>query len=195
MIPHCRWSRPTLVSLSRPCHGVPGRIVPTMWSAIQAVICDVDGSLCGPLLYYHGAGQGESLKAFHVRDGHRLVWARRSGLPVGLCSGRESAALRERAAELHLEPVLVGVADKLSALRAWATAAKVPMTAIAFVGDDYPDLPLVGAVGLFIAPVDADKAILRRADYITHAAAGAGAVAEVVEKVLISRGAWPPEVE
>lgn len=160
---------------------------------IRAVICDVDGSWCSPLMWY--GQEGETLKAFHVRDGHRMVAAQRAGLLVGLCSGRDSAPLRRRADDLGLSPVFLGVSDKVAVLQQWCAQAQITMQEICMVGDDEPDRPLISMVGCFVAPADADPRILRRAHLVSHYAAGQGVVAEVLESCLRQRGAWPPSDE
>lgn len=159
-------------------------------SCIRAVICDVDGSWCSPLLWY--GPEGECLKPFHVRDGHRMLAAQRAGLVVGLCSGRESSTLRRRADDLHLSPVLLDVRDKGAALREWSQQAGMSLDQICVIGDDEPDRPLVTMVGCFVAPADADPRILRRAHCISRYAAGQGVVADVLESWLRQHGQWPP---
>ena len=171
----------------------------TALSKIRALICDVDGSLCGPQLFYGAElseqrrpAESEVGKLFHVRDGHRMVTALAAGLRIGVCTGRDSAPLRRRVQDLRLDPLLVSVPDKVAALREWAESAGFGLQEIAFLGDDYPDFPLIGAVGLFISPADADPAVLRRADWVTKAAAGEGAVAEIIEAILKAQGLWAP---
>ena len=68
-------------------------------SRIKAVILDIDGVLTDGRVGYGG---NELVKFFHYRDGHWLKLALRAGLIVGLLSGRESRANRERATELGL---------------------------------------------------------------------------------------------
>ena len=60
--------------------------------------------------------------------------------------------LCDRVQDLRLDPVLVSVPDKVAALAEWAASVGLGMAEVAFLGDDYPDLPLFGAVGLMIAP-------------------------------------------
>ena len=77
---------------------------------IKAVILDIDGVLTDGRVGYGGP---DFIKFFHYRDGHWLKLALRAGLMVGLLSGRESKANRERAAELGLTFVRENIHDKL----------------------------------------------------------------------------------
>ncbi|TVR11445.1 MAG: phenylphosphate carboxylase subunit delta [Planctomycetota bacterium] len=175
------------------CTPVPLLIINSMLqipSSIRAVICDVDGSWSSSLMWY--GPQGESLKPFHVRDGHRMVAARRAGLVVGVCSGRESAPLQCRVTDLGLSPLFFGVADKVACLQAWCADSGVSMSQICMVGDDEPDRELIGHVGCFVAPADADPRILRRAHQVSRYSAGQGVVAEVLESWMRQHGHWPP---
>ena len=77
------------------------------------MIFDVDGVLTdGTLLY---GPKGEALKAFSAHDGHGLKMLAASGVACALLSGRRSAAVARRAAELGIEHVLQGIEDKLAA--------------------------------------------------------------------------------
>lgn len=87
---------------------------------------------------------------------------------------------------------MLGVRDKCTALAQWSLEEGIDLQEVAFLGDDYPDLPLLGRVGCLVAPRDAAPAMRRRADLITHADAGCGAVAEVLTQILRARGQWPP---
>jgi 3-deoxy-D-manno-octulosonate 8-phosphate phosphatase (KDO 8-P phosphatase) len=63
---------------------------------------------------------------------------------------------------------------------------------VAFMGDDLPDLPLLKAVGLALAPSDAVPEVRRAAAWTSSHSGGSGAVRDAVEWLLRARGAWPP---
>lgn len=181
------------------CHSLQSEVMVTPLAQIRALICDVDGSLCSPHLWYGDQLSEERLPArsevgkyFHVRDGHRIVTGLAAGLRIGVCTGRDSAPLRRRVQDLRLDPLLVSVPDKVVALASWAESAGFSLQEVAFFGDDYPDFPLLGKVGLFISPADADASLLRRADWVTRADAGNGAVAEIIEAILKAQKRWAP---
>jgi 3-deoxy-D-manno-octulosonate 8-phosphate phosphatase (KDO 8-P phosphatase) len=73
--------------------------------------------------------------------------------------------------------------------------AGVPDSAVAFIGDDLPDLPLMRRTGLAIAVGDAVSEVKAVAHYTTRALAGHGAVREAVELVLKSKGIWKEMID
>jgi len=66
----------------------------------------------------------------------------------------------------------------------------VSLEEIAFVGDDLVDLSLMSRVGLPVAVANACAEVKDKAAYVTTKQGGRGAVREVVELILKSRGAW-----
>ena len=57
---------------------------------IRLLVLDVDGVLTDGRLYFDA--KGETLKVFHVRDGHGIKMAQRGGIEVAMVSGRRSDA-------------------------------------------------------------------------------------------------------
>jgi 3-deoxy-D-manno-octulosonate 8-phosphate phosphatase (KDO 8-P phosphatase) len=160
---------------------------------IELLVLDVDGVLTdGRILY---AGDQTEIKSFHVRDGSGLAVWKREGKRAALISGRDSPAVTRRAAELGIEPVLQGTADKLAALRQILQVTGVPPQATAAIGDDLPDLPVLFHVGLAIAVADACPEVRQAAHYVTLAPGGRGAVREAIELILCCSGDWQRVVE
>ena len=159
---------------------------------VRLLVLDVDGVLTDGTLVY-GPG-GEEVKRFHVRDGYALVAARRAGLAVAVISGRASAAVTRRLAELEIEEVHQGVRDKAARLAELTARLGRARGEIAAMGDDLPDLPLMSAAGLALAPADAAPEVRRAADWVSRQPGGRGAVREAVELILRARKAWPPPI-
>jgi 3-deoxy-D-manno-octulosonate 8-phosphate phosphatase (KDO 8-P phosphatase) len=84
---------------------------------------------------------------------------------------------------------------KLPAYEEILQKAGLPDSAVAFVGDDLPDIPLMERVGLAIAVADAVADVKKVAHYTTRALAGHGAVREAVELILKSKGIWEEMIE
>jgi 3-deoxy-D-manno-octulosonate 8-phosphate phosphatase (KDO 8-P phosphatase) len=116
---------------------------------IRLLALDVDGVLTDGRLYLSPAG--EELKVFHVRDGSGLVAVQRAGITVAIVSGRDSAAVSRRAAELGIRHVHQGVADKGAELDRLLADLAIEPAETACVGDDTPDLPMLRRAGLAIA--------------------------------------------
>lgn len=155
-------------------------------SDVVLLALDVDGVLTDGSIFLNDLGH-ES-KRFNVRDGFGLrLWAR-MGFKTAIITGRSGDALRHRAAELEIHDVIQGCKDKAQAAHALAARVDVPMEQIAFVGDDWPDLSVMRAVGYPIAVADADPWIKSVAAYTTRAPGGHGAVREAVEHLLEAKG-------
>lgn len=157
-------------------------------SGIRLVLCDVDGVLTdGGLVMIGGT---EEARRFHPRDGHAIKLAIRLGLPVGVISGKRAAAVEARVAQLGLDPVHLGVRDKLPLVQGLLEERGLDWSQLAFIGDDLPDLPVIRRAGWGVAVRDANPLVRRRADWITDAGGGAGAVAELLERLLRVQGRW-----
>jgi 3-deoxy-D-manno-octulosonate 8-phosphate phosphatase (KDO 8-P phosphatase) len=156
--------------------------------ALKLVLSDVDGVMTdGKLVFLSGGGEA---KSFHVRDGLGLALARSVGLRTGLVSGRTSAVVETRAAELAMDVVRQGVADKRACLEELRTALGLELREIAYMGDDLNDLSLLREVGLSAAPADAPFEVREAAAMVTEARGGEGCLREFLEAVLRARGEW-----
>ena len=153
---------------------------------VRLFVTDVDGVLTDGTLHY---GQsGEETKQFHARDGLGLQLLMRSGIEVAIVSGRSSGALDRRVAELGIRHFFPGQENKWKIIEALASELGVAPPEIAFAGDDLPDLAVFREIGVPIAVCDADPRILRAACWVTRAAGGRGAVREIADAILESRG-------
>jgi 3-deoxy-D-manno-octulosonate 8-phosphate phosphatase (KDO 8-P phosphatase) len=152
---------------------------------IRLLALDVDGVLTDGRLYLSAGG--EELKVFHVRDGSGLVAVQRAGITVAIVSGRDSAAVSRRAAELGIRHVRQGVADKGGELDRLLDELAIEPAETACVGDDTPDLPMLRRAGLAIAVADAHPALVEAAYWTTSAPGGRGAVREVCDLLLSAR--------
>ena len=152
---------------------------------IALVIFDVDGVLTdGRLLF---GPDGETLKSFHVRDGHGIKMLMAAGIRVAVISGRRSTAVTERMRELGVNDVAQGVNDKSRALNDLLARTKIDARNVACLVDDTPDLELMAAVGLPAAVADAHPRVLAVASHVTKAAGGQGAAREFCDWLLAAR--------
>src|SRR6185436_618145 len=115
---------------------------------------------------------------------------RAAGLEVAILSARFSPIVALRAAELGIEEIVQGREDKGAAFRDLAVRRGLDATAVAYMGDDLHDLPILDAVGLSAAPSDAAPQVRSGVDYVTEASGGRGAVRELVEHLIAARDAW-----
>jgi 3-deoxy-D-manno-octulosonate 8-phosphate phosphatase (KDO 8-P phosphatase) len=154
---------------------------------IALVVLDVDGVLTDGRLWY--GPDGETLKAFNVRDGHGIKSLVAAGVGVAVISGRRSAALMARMRELGVVDVAQGVSDKARALAELLKRKAIDPRCVACLVDDTPDLGLMAAVGMPAAVADAHPEVLAAARHVTRAAGGHGAVREFCDFLLAARDA------
>lgn len=157
---------------------------------IRLLVLDVDGVLTDAILIYGSAG--EALKRFNVRDGLALHLLRRAGIDVAVISGRRSEAVAIRCRELGLrdELIIQGSRDKSADLDTLIGVLEIADDAVAAMGDDLPDLPLLRRAGFAACPADAAPEVVAVCHHICGAEGGRGAVREVAELILKAQGRW-----
>ena len=161
---------------------------------IKLILMDVDGVLTdGKLFYFPGPdGKATEFKGFSSQDGlgfHMLHW---SGIKTGLISGRDSPAVTERSRILNITYVYQGFLEKIATYEEILKKENLTDESVAFIGDDFTDFPLIKRSGLGVCVGDGRPELRARADYVTTANGGSGALREVAELVLKSSGLWQP---
>ena len=154
--------------------------------AIRLLALDVDGVLTDGRLWYDNSG--EELKAFHIQDGLGIKLLQGTGVAVAIITGRTSALVARRAAELGIRHVIQGREDKVVALRGLCDELNLELDEVAYLGDDLPDLSAIRAVGLGMTVADGHALIARHAAFRTTRNGGFGAVREACELIMQSQG-------
>lgn len=160
---------------------------------VRVVFFDVDGVLTDGGLYFSEAG--ETLKRFHTLDGHGLKLLLRHGITPAVVSGRNSGALRARLSALGVTHLRLGTEDKAPAAQSILDELGLDWTQAAAMGDDWPDLPLLCRAALACAPASAHAEVLAVAHHVPQRAAGAGAVRDLCDLLLMAHGAYGVELE
>lgn len=155
---------------------------------VRLILLDVDGVLTDGTVIMHG--DGTESKAFHIRDGAAIVWAMQAGLQVGLLSARASAATTQRAAQLGMKIVVQGVASKPAEFARIVAESGVEEEAVAYMGDDLLDIPVLQRAGLAGAPADAAEETRAAAHWVSGLGGGRGAVREFIELVMRAQDRW-----
>jgi 3-deoxy-D-manno-octulosonate 8-phosphate phosphatase (KDO 8-P phosphatase) len=158
---------------------------------------DVDGTMTdgSVTLLSQNDGTALEIKTFDAHDGQGLTLAQTAGLRTGCITGRESAALLRRANEMKMEFIYMKQPIKMPAYEEIIQKAGLSDSAVAFIGDDLPDIPLLRRVGLAVAVGDAVPEVKKVAHYTTKALAGHGAIREAIELVLKSKGIWEAMID
>ncbi|MDO5102766.1 MAG: HAD hydrolase family protein [Lautropia sp.] len=153
---------------------------------IRLLAMDIDGTLTDGRIWI--GHDGEMAKSFSVRDGFGITLLKKAGIQLVIITGRRSAIVERRAAELGITQVHQGVSNKLDTLKAISAAQGMGLDEIAFMGDDWPDLAAMQACALPAAPSDAVPEVLAVARWVATARAGEGALREFANFLLTSRG-------
>ena len=160
---------------------------------IRLLVLDVDGTMTDGGVYYDATGN--ETKKFAIKDGAGLVLARTAGIRVMICTGRESEAVRRRAADLKITDVYQNVGTKAVFLRDFMAENGYERQEVAYCGDDLNDLAAMALCGFVACPEDAAAEVKARADYICPQRGGEGAVRGAVEKILRGDGRWKDAVQ
>ena len=156
-------------------------------AGIRLAAFDVDGVLTDGRFWL--SDDGVESKAFHTQDGFGLKKLLAAGIDVAIISSRSSGAVSRRMQELGVRHVLQGVPDKVEVFHVLIAELQLSPSDCAYTGDDMPDLPLLREVGFAIAVANAVPEVKAACDYTTRAPGGSGAVREICELLLTTRGA------
>lgn len=155
---------------------------------IQWLVLDVDGVLTDGTIAY--TSSGEEIKYFNAKDGLGLAMARQQGIKLAIITGRQSPMVKRRAQELGFHEIYMGVGKKIDVLHRLCSTHQVPLTDVAYMGDDLNDLSCLLAVGLSMAPSDAASTVRERVQWVSQYTGGHGAVREATEYILQQNGQW-----
>lgn len=155
---------------------------------VRTFVFDVDGVLTDSTVLL--LENGLQARTMTVKDGLALQLAQKNGYRVWIISGGSSAPVKERMDYLGLAEVHLGVKDKLALTESLMQKYGATWNEILFMGDDLPDLDLLGRVGLACCPQDAVPEVKSMAHYVSPLRGGQGAVRDVIEKVLKLNGQW-----
>ena len=177
----------------------PHVIAPQVARRIRLVGLDVDGVLTDGGIYLGhsdakptglfqpsgGYSAPFELKRYDIQDGIGISFLKRAGIKVAIVTGRVSESVKMRAKELGIDDVaqdpdaqkLRGFIDILSRHELYPDEA-------AFLGDDFPDVPILREVGLPVAVGNAVPEVRAMCSLRLTQRGGFGAVREFAELLL-----------
>ncbi|WP_156306191.1 KdsC family phosphatase [Sphingobacterium endophyticum] len=163
------------------------------FSAIKAVVLDVDGVLTDGKLLFTEAG--EQLRTFFVKDGYAMQLAVKMGLQIWVISGGKSIGVQKRLLGLGITEIHLGVKNKMQVLSQLLLKYQLNLHDLMYVGDDMPDYEVMQVVGLAVCPNDAVEDIKSISHYMSPKNGGEGVVRDVLEKILKLQGKWGVQTE
>jgi 3-deoxy-D-manno-octulosonate 8-phosphate phosphatase (KDO 8-P phosphatase) len=181
-----------LLEHSKWCGTVPTSKALERAAKIQLLLLDVDGVQTDGRIFYVPGPDGTIFesKQFDAHDGLAFHMCIAAGIRTGVISGRKSQAVEERATNMKFTYVYQGHLEKIPILNEIIEKSSLSKEQIAYVGDDFTDVPIFKEVGLGCAVSDGREIIKPFAHFVTEAKGGHGAVREVVELILKAQGKW-----
>ena len=155
---------------------------------LQALVLDVDGILSDGFVTL--TNSGDELKSFDIRDGLGMKLIQKAGMKVIIITGRKSNIVEKRMTDLGVDLIFQGREDKGVALREACTQLNILPEDCLYMGDDWPDLSAFSIAGMSITVPNGHEEVRRRANLVTQAMGGRGAVREVCDMLLFSKGIY-----
>ncbi len=152
---------------------------------IRCVIFDVDGVLTDRKIYF--SDSGEQSRAFNMFDGLSIKKLLELNVEVAVITSRRSSGVAKRLQELGIKHFYQGSEEKKAAYEKIRADLNLNDQQIAYVGDDWIDLPLIRQVGLGIIVADAEPKLMLYADWQTQKKGGEGVAREVSDLILIAQ--------
>lgn len=155
---------------------------------VELLLLDVDGVMTDGSLSY--TDEGIEIKTFHSRDGLGMNMLQSIGVEIGIITARTSEALTRRARDLKLTHVYQGRRKKLEVYEELISELNLEDRQVAYMGDDWLDLALLGRVGFAATVADAVAEVREAADYVARRKGGHGAVREVCDLIIDAKGRY-----
>lgn len=149
---------------------------------IKLFLTDSDGCLTDGGMYY--TEDGDEIKKFSALDGMGMRKLRESGILIGIITGEDRELVRRRAEKLKVDELHMGISDKLAVVREICERRDIPLSEVAYVGDDINDLDVIQAVGFGCSVRNAREEVKAAATYVTKTPGGSGAIREIADLLL-----------
>lgn len=160
---------------------------------IEALVLDVDGILSDGFVTL--TNSGDEIKSFDIRDGLGMKLVQKAGIKVIIITGRKSNIFEKRMADLDVDLVFQGREDKGVALTEACAQFGIDPSDCLYMGDDWPDLSAFAIAGMKVTVPNGHLEVRRRADLVTQAMGGRGAVREICDMLLVSKGVYQELLE
>lgn len=149
---------------------------------VKMLILDVDGILTDCRVFL--GSDGEWKRFFSVRDGMGIKALIEANYKVAIITGSNAVDIRTRVKMLGIHYLFEGSIDKLPAFEKLQKESGLSPQEMAYMGDDYFDLPILERVQFSATVPDAMDEVVNSVQYITKRPAGNGAVREVCDHIL-----------
>lgn len=146
------------------------------------LVLDVDGILTDCRLWMDSNGQWKRI--YSVRDGVGIKALLENGYKVAIITGATAEDVRSRAKMLGISYFYEGALNKIPSFEELQKESGIQPSEMAYMGDDFFDVPVLKSVGFAATVPDAMEEVLEAVQYVTRRPAGNGAVREVSDFIL-----------
>lgn len=153
---------------------------------IKALILDIDGVLTDCKIYFTESGGFSA--AYSIYDGFGIKLLIRNGIHVCFISAGNFESHKKRAEVLGIQHAYFGNENKLLSFEKICRELGVREEECAYMGDELFDIPVLERVGFAACPPHSTRKVLGVVDYVTKLEGGSGAVREVCDMILRSKG-------
>lgn len=153
---------------------------------VQLLVMDVDGVLTDGTFLIDK--DGNESKNFSARDGIGIKILNLLDIKTAIISGRSSIATIERAKDLNIDDVSVGVKNKTFAMQNLLKKYEFTKEQICFIGDDFEDIPAFKLAGVSVLVGDSPIVDVYEVDLVTQTPGGKGAVRELADLIVKAKG-------
>ncbi|HBF38786.1 MAG TPA: 3-deoxy-D-manno-octulosonate 8-phosphate phosphatase [Firmicutes bacterium] len=160
---------------------------------IRFIAMDVDGVLTDGSIIL--GTNGFEAKMFNAQDGLGINILVKLGYPVAWVTGRTSDIVERRARELHIPHLMQGITDKFEAIEELLAKLELGWENVMYIGDDLNDWGPFQRAAFTCTVRNGTSEIKQRADYITTAVGGSGAIREIIELFLKHEKRWGEALE
>ena len=156
---------------------------------ITTIFFDVDGIFTDGSLYL--SNNGMSITKFNVHDGMGCILLKELGIELLILTARHSDEIIKRFKGLGINKVFTKILKKKDFIKEYSKAHNLKRNEIAMMGDDLQDLAAIDEVGFFFTTPNAVADVKNSADFISRRLGGDGAVREICDLIINSRGSKP----
>ncbi len=155
-------------------------------NTINTIFLDVDGIFTDGSLYV--SDTGINITKFNVHDGLGCILLKEVGVEVLILTARQSDAIVKRFEGLGIKKIFTKVLKKKDFIKDYSNVHNLIKKETAMMGDDLQDLAALGEVGVFFTTPNAIDIVKNNAHYITKRTGGDGAVREICDLIISSKG-------
>ena len=153
---------------------------------ITTIFFDVDGIFTDGSLYF--LENGVKMTKFNVHDGMGCILLKEAGIELLILTARHSEAVIERFKDLGITKIFTKVLKKQEFIREYSKTHDLKKKELAMMGDDLQDLAALDEVEVCFTTPNAIDIVKENATYITKRFGGKGAVREICDLIISSKG-------